>query len=158
MRVWWQIRISLKIVILILIYSSMKLRTTLVSWPYHFSYWYFIYLNFVLQYIIILNSLHYANLHLLECSAEASQCRVHHYQCLAVPVELAMMEFFQNMTHRTYRSTHTTSIIKSNFAEHIFSTHHTYTNIETNLEILHTLPKGPKLNSIEQNDIYKHYK
>ena len=27
---------------------------------------------------------------------------------------------------------------KSNFAEHIFNTNHTYTNFETNLEILHT--------------------
>jgi hypothetical protein len=27
-----------------------------------------------------------------------------------------------------------------------------------NLEILHTLPKGPKLNTTEQNDLYKHYK
>ena len=29
----------------------------------------------------------------------------------------------------------TQQLIKSNFAEHIFNTHHTYTNIETNLEI-----------------------
>ena len=35
-------------------------------------------------------------------------------------------------------------IIKTNFAEHIFNTNHTYTNIETNLKILHILPKGPK--------------
>ena len=35
---------------------------------------------------------------------------------------------------------------------------HTYTNIKTNLEILHILPKGPKLNTAEQYEIYKHYK
>ena len=52
----------------------------------------------------------------------------------------------------------TQPLIKSNFAEHIFNTHHTYINIETNLEILHILPKGPKLNSTEQYEIYKHYK
>ena len=49
-------------------------------------------------------------------------------------------------------------LIKSNFAEHIFYTHHTFTDIETNLEILHTLPKGPKLNTTEQYEIYKCYK
>ena len=49
-------------------------------------------------------------------------------------------------------------LIKSNFAEHIFNTHHTFTDIETNLEILHTLSKGPKLNTAEQYEIYKHYK
>ena len=32
------------------------------------------------------------------------------------------------------------------------------TDIETNLEILHTLPKGPKLNTTEQYEINKHYK
>ena len=47
---------------------------------------------------------------------------------------------------------------QSNFAEHIFNTHHTFTDIETNLEILHTLPKGPKLTTTEQHKICKHYK
>ena len=42
----------------------------------------------------------------------------------------------------------TQPLIKSNFAEHIFNTHHTFTDIETNLEILHILPKGPKVNTI----------
>jgi hypothetical protein len=44
----------------------------------------------------------------------------------------------------------TQALIKSNFAEHIFNTHHTYTNIETNLEMLHITPKGPKPNTTEQ--------
>ena len=44
------------------------------------------------------------------------------------------------------------------FAEHIFNTHHTWTNIETNLEILHILPKGPKLKTTEPYEIYKHHK
>ena len=52
----------------------------------------------------------------------------------------------------------TQPLIKSNFAEHTFNTHHTYTNIEANLETLHTLPKGTKLNATEQYEIYKHYK
>ena len=33
---------------------------------------------------------------------------------------------------------------------------HIYTNIETNLEILHILPKGPRLNTTEQYEINKH--
>jgi hypothetical protein len=48
--------------------------------------------------------------------------------------------------------------VKSNFAVHVFNTHHTYRNIERNLEILHTLPKVPKLNTTEKYEIYKHYK
>ena len=57
----------------------------------------------------------------------------------------------------TYKSIHTTTY-KINFAEHarIFNTHHT--NLETNLEILHILSKGSKLNTTEQYEIYKHYK
>ena len=50
----------------------------------------------------------------------------------------------------------TQPITKSNFAEHTFNTRHTYTDIETNLEILHKLLKGPKLNTTEQYEIYKH--
>jgi hypothetical protein len=52
----------------------------------------------------------------------------------------------------------TQPLTKSNFAEHIFNAHHTYTNIETNLEILFILPKDPKLNTTEQYEINKHYK
>ena len=52
----------------------------------------------------------------------------------------------------------TQPLIKSKFGEHIFNIHHTYTDIKTNLEILHILPKGPKLNTTEQYEIYKHYK
>jgi hypothetical protein len=33
------------------------------------------------------------NLHLLEVLAEGFRCHVHHFQCLAVPVELATMKF-----------------------------------------------------------------
>ena len=49
-------------------------------------------------------------------------------------------------------------LMKSKIVEHIFNTRHTYINIETNLEILHTLLKDPKLNTTEQYEIYKHYK
>ena len=52
----------------------------------------------------------------------------------------------------------TQPLIKSNFAEHIFNTHHTHTVIETNRKILHILPKGPKLNTTVQYEICKHYK
>ena len=34
------------------------------------------------------------NLQLLGCSAEAFRCHVHHYQCLAVPIELAVLVFY----------------------------------------------------------------
>ena len=43
-------------------------------------------------------------------------------------------------------------------AEHVFNTHHTYADIEKNLEILHILPKGPKANTNEPYEMYKHYK
>ena len=33
-----------------------------------------------------------------------------------------------------------------------------WVSIETNLEILHTLPKGPKLNTTKKYEIHKHYK
>ena len=41
-------------------------------------------------------------------------------------------------------------LIKSIIAEHIFNTNHTYTNFETNFEILHILRKGPKQNTTKQ--------
>ena len=48
-----------------------------------------------------------------------------------------------NIKYKTRYTEHikalTQPLIKSNFAEHIFNTHHTFTDIETNLEILHTL-------------------
>ena len=40
----------------------------------------------------------------------------------------------------------------------MFNPNHSYTNNETNLQILHTLSKGPKLKTILQYEIYKHYK
>ena len=40
----------------------------------------------------------------------------------------------------------------------LFNTYHTYTNNETNQEILHILSKGPKLNTTEQYKLYNHYK
>ena len=48
--------------------------------------------------------------------------------------------------------------IHSAFATHIHTKNHSYTNIDTNLEILHYLPKSRKLNTAEQYEIYKHYK
>ena len=60
------------------------------------------------------------------------------------------------MIYWTYKSTHTITY-KIKLCR-TFNTHHTYTNIETNLEILHILPKGPKLNTTKQYEIYKHYK
>ena len=47
--------------------------------------------------------------------------------------------------------------IHSAFATHIHTHNHSYTNIDTNLEILHLLPKGRKLNTAEQYEIYKHH-
>ena len=42
---------------------------------------------------ILQNYISMQNLHLLEYSAEDFRCHVHHYQCLAVPIELAAMKF-----------------------------------------------------------------
>ena len=69
-----------------------------------------------------------------------------------LPVALLSYFFFlQIKTISTQRK------VTKELCKHIFNTHHTYTDIETNLEILHTLPKGPKLNTTEQYEIYKHY-
>ena len=65
--------------------------------------------------------------------------------------------YYIGQTGRSFKTWYTEHI-QSNFAEHIFNTHHTYTDTETNLEILHILPKCPKLNTTEQYEIYKHYK
>ena len=52
-----------------------------------------------------------------------------------------------NLTSRSFKTQYTEHmkaltqpLMKSNLAENIFNTNHTYTNIETNLEILHTIP------------------
>ena len=44
-------------------------------------------------YIILVDSLHYGNLHILEYSIEAIRCHVYHYKCLEVTAELAAMGF-----------------------------------------------------------------
>ena len=74
-------------------------------------------------------------------------------------------KFYIGQTGRSLKTRYTEHIealtlpfIKSNFTEHIFNSHHTYTNIETNLEILHILAEGPKLNTTEQYEVYKNYK
>ena len=48
--------------------------------------------------------------------------------------------------------------IKSDFEEHILSTGHNYTNTQKNLEVLNKVQKGPKLNTLEQSEIYSNYK
>jgi hypothetical protein len=48
--------------------------------------------------------------------------------------------------------------MKLNFAEHLYNTNHTCTNIETILEILHVLQKDQKLNITEEYKINKQYK
>ena len=93
------------------------------------------------------------NLHLLEFLTEAFRCHVHHYQCLAgdevhypvhggydsrdVSVVIACDCVKECMSYVTK----TVKIIKTNFAEHIFNTRHTYNNTETNLEILQQRPQ-----------------
>ena len=50
--------------------------------------------------------------------------------------------------------------IKSNFSDHIehmLSTGHKYTNIQSNLQIPHKEHNGPKLNTLEQFRINKHH-
>ena len=65
------------------------------------------------------------NLKLLEYLGEPFRCHVKNVQCLAIPVEK------HDITARSKSSQ--TTLIKPNFAEHIFNTHHTHTNMETNL-------------------------
>jgi len=74
-------------------------------------------------------------------------------------------KYYIGQTGRSFKTWYTEQIkaltqllMKSNFAEHILNTHHTYTDIKTNLEILHILSEGPKLNTSKQYEIYKHYK
>ena len=47
--------------------------------------------------------------------------------------------------------------INSNYAEHLINNNHNYTNIETNMHILHTQRKSRTLNTTEQYEIYKHH-
>jgi hypothetical protein len=47
---------------------------------------------------------------------------------------------------------------ESAFANHLIDSGHTYTDINTNLEILHTHKKGKHLNTLEQYEIYKNTK
>ena len=58
--------------------------------------------------------------------------------------------------YNKHRKTINHPYIKSNFAEHILSTRHKYTNIQ--IQILHKTHRGPKLNTLEQLKIYKHHK
>jgi hypothetical protein len=67
------------------------------------------------------------------------------------PILVKQVDFQTKYTE--HKKALTKLLIKSTFA-----THQTYINIEQNLEILHTLRKGPKQNTIEQYEIYKHYK
>ena len=46
--------------------------------------------------------------------------------------------------------------IKSNYANHLIAEKHTYTDINTNLQILHKLTKGNTMDRIEEIEIYKH--
>ena len=46
---------------------------------------------------------------------------------------------------------------RSNFADHIVNNNHTYTDINTDMEILHIQHKSRKLNTLEQYEIYKQY-
>lgn len=45
---------------------------------------------------------------------------------------------------------------KSTYAKHLSDYHHNPTTIENSLQILHKQKKGPKLNTLEQLEIYKH--
>lgn len=45
--------------------------------------------------------------------------------------------------------------VKSNYAQHLNKERHTFTNIETNLQILHTMPKSKSLDRREEYEIYR---
>ena len=73
-------------------------------------------------------------------------------------------KFYIGQTGRSFTqrySEHIKSITQSTdsaFANHILETGHTYSNINHNLEILHTQTKGRHLNTLEQYEIYRHSK
>ena len=109
------------------------------------------------------------NLHLFE--QKLFQCHVHHYQYLAVLVELGVMGFvFWFIVIEITETTMTgeCDCVKEchfyNVISHLvcwlvifysICTSHIVTDNETFLKILHTLPKGPKLNITEQYGIYR---
>ena len=78
----------------------------------------------------------------------------------------ATNKFYTRQTGRSFTTRYIKQIkainhpyIKSNFAaEHILILGHKYTNIQTNLQILDRRHKDPKLNTLEQFEIYKHHK
>jgi len=47
---------------------------------------------------------------------------------------------------------------KSKFSDHIIDEQHSYTDIQTNMKILHKIKKGPKMNIWEEFEIYRHHK
>lgn len=55
---------------------------------------------------------------------------------------------------RSYNST----TMKSTYADHLLTENHNYTNITKNMNILRLSSKGERLNSVEEFEIYKHYK
>ena len=50
------------------------------------------------------------------------------------------------------------STTESTFANHLIEPNHTYTNINSNMDILHIHTKGQKLDTLKQLEIYKHIK
>lgn len=53
------------------------------------------------------------------------------------------------------KNAHKKSDLKSNYAHHLHTEKHTYTNYSTNLTILHKLPKGGMMDRMEEYEIYK---
>ena len=74
---------------------------------------------------------------------------------------LIITHFMQQLCHfaTRYNEAINHPYNKSHFSEHILSTGHKYTNIQTTLQILlHKTHKGPKLNTLQLFEIYNHHR
>ena len=73
-------------------------------------------------------------------------------------------KFYIGQTGRTFKQRYKEHIqalkskSESTYANHLLNTGHTHTDINTNMEILHIIPKSHKMNTIEQYEIYRHTK
>ena len=78
-----------------------------------------------------------------------------HFRWYMISFPLYILKTFSSETYLSVLYVDNTYM--SSFATHLHTQNHSYTNIDTNLEILHLLPKGRKLNTAEQYEIYKHH-
>ena len=96
------------------------------------------------------------NINVCVCFLNNSRCRWN-FQIMSVQIFFTCtVPWLQNMN--TSKDIQTEEYLIKTFSlvlslihiSHIHTENHSYTNIDTNLEVLHYLPKGRKLNTTEQ--------